>query len=195
MPIDHWMMFGTFAEQRHFVYPTKETYQGAIINGNMAAHAPHGLAAFLLEKTASLKYIIDPLTHAFQHDPEFIVNKDGEPKTSIKSLAEIYGLPTDGLVGRSPVLPADFDDDDYFGNSSSVACIFRIENLQYLMAESDAMKYLDVQPAELRPYALIPPYFYMTEATYKVWLPVAIRAIEAARAEYTSASTLCVNRD
>ena len=91
MPIDHWMMFGTFAEQRHFTYPTKDTYNGAIINGNMAAHAPDGLAVFLLEKTSNLPYIIDPLTHAFQHDPEMICTGDGEPKSSIKALGDAFG--------------------------------------------------------------------------------------------------------
>src|SRR5690349_16856718 len=58
MPIDHWMMFATFAEQRHFIYPSRQTYQGVIINGNMVAHAPDGLAAFILEKTDAIRYII-----------------------------------------------------------------------------------------------------------------------------------------
>ena len=37
--------------------------------------------------------------------------------------------------------------------------------------------------SELRPYALVAPYFYMTESTYRQWLPVCIRAIGFARAE------------
>ncbi len=59
-----------FAEQNFFAYPTPDTYQGVIINANMAAYAPAGIAAFLLEKTAAkTRYVVDPLTHAFQHDP------------------------------------------------------------------------------------------------------------------------------
>ena len=61
MNVNNWMMFGTFAEQRHFAYPTRDPCEGAIIDGNMVAHAPDGLATFLLEKTSGLKYIIDPL--------------------------------------------------------------------------------------------------------------------------------------
>lgn len=69
MRVEHWMMFGTFAQQRHFIYPSSDTYNGVLINGNMAAYAPSGLGGFLLEKTKDLRYIIDPLTHAFQHSP------------------------------------------------------------------------------------------------------------------------------
>jgi len=76
MAIEHWMQFGTFAEQRHFAYPTLDTYKGVIINGNMAAYAPDGLAAFLLERTG-LIYLIDPMTHAFQHDPGFVTDNEG----------------------------------------------------------------------------------------------------------------------
>ena len=88
--IDHWMMFGTFGQQRHFVYPSPETYRGVIINANMAAYAPAGLAAFLMEKTQGLRYIIDPLTHAFQHEPTAIQNDDGEVKTSFQKIFIIY---------------------------------------------------------------------------------------------------------
>src|SRR5882762_1874338 len=94
MPIDHWMMFGTFGEQRHFVYTSPDTYQtgGTIINGNMAAYAPDGLAAFLLERTGGrLNYIIDPLTHAFQHNPSSVTDQNRKTKKSIQGLAVAYG--------------------------------------------------------------------------------------------------------
>jgi hypothetical protein len=188
MPIDHWMMFGTFAEQRHFVYPAVDTYRGAIINGNMAAHAPDGLAAFLLERTASLRYIIDPLTHAFQHDPDFITGKDGEAKSSIKALAEIYGDPTYSTVGKRPILPEDFANDVVLREFVRRCLDFQSRRLADLMRDSDAMKYLEEDEVpDLEPYALVAPYFYMTETTYEDWLPVAVRAGRHAKAEYPQA--------
>lgn len=188
MPIDHWMMFGTFAEQRHFVYPAVNTYRGAIINGNMAAYAPDGLAAFLLEKTASLLYIVDPLTHAFQHDPDFITGKDGEAKSSIKALAEIYGEPTQGTVGKRPILPEDFANDAVLREFVRRCLRFQSRQLAALMTNSDAMKYLEEDEAPVfEPYALVAPYFYMTETTYEDWLPVAVRAARHAKAEYPQA--------
>ena len=112
MQIDHWMTFGTFAEQNYFIYPGVDTYKGVIINGNMAAYAPDGLAAFLLEKTPSLPYLIDPLTHAFQHNTNAIKNEKNEVKKSIFNLSGYYGDPIEKHVGKRPILPEDFDNEE-----------------------------------------------------------------------------------
>ncbi len=181
MSVEHWMMFGTFAEQRHFEYPARGTYQGVIINANMAAHAPAGLAAFLLEKTAGMRYIVDPLTHAFQHDPEVICNEDGEPKPAIRSLAEVYGDPIAKNVGKRPVLPKHFDDDGVLKRFTENCIAFQRDHLRGYMEENDAAKYLDDGDCS-PPYAVIAPYFYLTETTYTEWLPVLTRAVVHARA-------------
>jgi hypothetical protein len=183
MPIDHWMMFGTFAEQRHFVYPSADTYRtgGAIINGNMAAYAPDGLAAFLLEKTGGLSYIIDPLTHAFQHNPNSVTDQNGEPKKSIQKLAAAYGEPCATIVGKRPLLPRDLGDDEVLAKLTGNCLDFQKSILTDAMASNDVIKYVTTDANELRPYALVAPYFYMTEATYKQWLPVCLRAMRFAR--------------
>ena len=90
MSVDHWMMFGTFSQQEVFAYPSRDTYKGVLINANMVVHAPTGLAAFLHERTATATYIIDPLTHAFQHDPHTVSNQKGIPKSSVANLASAY---------------------------------------------------------------------------------------------------------
>jgi hypothetical protein len=183
MPIDHWMMFGTFAEQRHFVYPSPDTYQpgGAIINGNMAAYAPDGLAAFLLERTGGrLNYIIDPLTHAFQHNPNSVTDQNGKTKKSIQGLAIAYGEPCAENVGKRPLLPRDLQDDEILASFTKNCLAFQKGKLSEAMANNDVVKYVTSNEEELRPYALIAPYFYMTESTFKEWLPVCQRAIRFA---------------
>ncbi|HET6246619.1 MAG TPA: hypothetical protein VFE47_02885 [Tepidisphaeraceae bacterium] len=180
MRVEHWMMFGTFAEQRHFIYPSKDTYDGVIINGNMAAHAPDGLAAFLLEKTESLNYIIDPLTHAFQHDPRFISDPDGEPKSSIRAIADAYGEPVCSTIGKRPIHPRDFEKDEILLGYVKRCLAFQKCVLADAMAESDAIKYLDLDADGLQPRGLVAPYFYITETTIDSWLPLAIRAVEYA---------------
>jgi len=180
MQIDHWMMFSTFAEQRHFEYPEKGTYQGVIINANMAAYAPAGLAAFLLEKTATGTYIIDPLTHAFQHDPEVICNSEGEPKSSIKSIAQAYGDPVLALVGARPLLPKHFKDSKVLRAFTERCVKFQLDYLRSFMKEADAAKYVDddeIKP----PYAVVAPYFFLTETTYAHWLPICIGAAKQTR--------------
>ena len=193
MQIDHWMMFGTFAEQRHFIYPSKQTYQGTIINGNMVAHAPDGLAAFLLEKTANQRYIIDPLTHAFQHNPSYLRDEEGNPKSSIQALANIYGEPLQSAVGTRPVLPRDFKDDAILAEFVGKCLDFQNRKLASAMAQSSVMKYfLDFDagsPAQSvgAPYALVAPYFYITETTIGEWLPICVRAARIARETYPDA--------
>lgn len=180
MSIEHWMMFGTFAEQRHFEYPARGTYQGVVINANMAAHAPAGLAAFLLEKTAGMRYIVDPLTHAFQHDPEVICDEEGQPKAAIKSLADFYGDPIAKYVGKRPVLPKYFESDEVLRAFTENCVKFQRDHLKRYMEENDAAKYLDDGECS-PPYAVVAPYFYLTETSYEDWLPVVVRAAQFAK--------------
>lgn len=179
MSVNHWMSFSTFAEQDHFEYPKKGTYQGVIINGNIAAYAPAGLAAFLLEKTSSgTTYLIDPLTHAFQHDPGLIEGSDGKPKASIQKMAEAYGPPISNYVGSKPVLPEHFDDEKMFEKFVQRCINYQNSQLADYMRESDAARYVVDPDEELPPYAVIAPYFYLTESTLDEWLPVNVKAAQ-----------------
>ncbi len=181
MTIDHWMMFGTFAQQRYFVYPSKDVYRGVIINANMAAHAPAGLGAFLLEKTADNRYIVDPLTHAFQHDPVYLSDKDGRPKSSIRALAEAYGTPVEEIVGERQLLPSDLEDSSVLRGFAERCLDFQREVLRDAMKQNDSMKYLDAADTSLEPYALVAPYFYLTETTVDDWMPLLSGACRHSR--------------
>jgi hypothetical protein len=183
LKIDHWMTFGTFAEQKFFIYPTSDTYKGVIFNGNMAAYAPGGLAAFLAEKTKSLNYIIDPLTHAFQHDPSAVLTKgpDGElkVKSSIRTLADSFGNPIMKIVGKRPLVPKDLDlpiFEEFVENTIN----FQRNQILNSIEDSGVAKYLDPKENEFKPYALIAPYFYLTETTVNVWLPKLAQSLEIA---------------
>jgi len=180
MSVDHWMTFGTFAEQRHFIYPRADTYQGVLINGNMAAYAPAGMASFLLEKTPSLPYIIDPQTHAFQHKASAIQNRQGNVKVSIQKLAQEYGNPIKDLAGVHPVLPQTFATDETLEPFVKRCLEFQRNILRNAMLESNVAKYLDVEETDIPPYALVAPYFYMSEVTVEQWLPVCKKSAEMA---------------
>ncbi len=180
MSVDHWMVFGTFAEQRFFVYPTVDTYTGVVINGNMVAYAPEGLAAFLLEKTKDIRYIIDPLTHAFQHDPSTIIDSEGNIKKSVKNLADEYGDLIKDKLGEDPLLPEDLNEGKTLKDFVQKCMDFQRDTLSKRMIESDANKYLEKSVNDLKPYALIAPYFFMTERTINAWLPKMIKSVKIA---------------
>lgn len=191
MAIDHWMMFGTFAEKRYFIYPNKEEYKGVIINANMAAHAPAGMATFLLENTPEQKYIIDPLTHAFQHDPSVIKTGDqGEIriKKSIAKLVQQYGNPITQKAGITPVLPGDFNNDNILNEFVKNCIEFQKNILSLPMNDSDTAKYFDDEEIETQftPYALVVPYFYLKETNIDKWLPIMGRAAQFAVSEYNN---------
>ncbi|MCK4874064.1 MAG: hypothetical protein KAS72_15180 [Phycisphaerales bacterium] len=181
MSLDHWMMFGTFAQQDVFTYPSKNTYKGVVINANMATHAPAGLAAFLHEKTADATYIIDPLTHAFQHDPRSVTNPKGETKSSVQSLAVAYGEPVESVVGDHPLLPDDLHDNGLVAEFAERCVTFQTDHLASYMDETDASKYFDEDERQKPPYAVVAPYFFISETTIDAWLEVNTRCIEHAR--------------
>src|SRR5207248_8423947 len=134
--------FATFNEQRYFAYPKEGSYDGVVLNANMVAHAREGIAAFLMSKTEGLPYLIDPLTHAFQHEPSAIRNKFENLKSSIRALADYYGAPVQDVAGKRPIIPADFADakilDEFVGR-----CLdFQKESLSGKMSASEWNQYL-----------------------------------------------------
>lgn len=177
MHIEHWMIFGTFAEQNYFIYPDKNTYDGVILNANMVTHAPAGLAAFLLSKTKDVSYIIDPLTHAFQHPIGVIQNDQGEVKSSIRSLSEIYGHPIIDYVGARPIIPKDLSAVDIRTEFVAKCLEFQKNYLKIKIEESDDSKYLEVDGINFSPKFLIAPYFYMTENSFEPWLEIQIELL------------------
>lgn len=173
MKIDHWMIFGTFAEKEFFEYPRVGSYKGVIINANMASHAPTGLGAFLVERTSSsTEYLIDPLTHAFQHDPTVIRAPNGNLKSSVVKLAEHYGEPILSRVGKRPLLPEHFSDTNATQQFVQRCLDFQRSQLSQAMVNSNASKYMDDVDSEITPYALIAPYFFLTESSMDDWLVI-----------------------
>lgn len=174
-------MFGTFAHQHVFTYPTPETYKGVIINANMASYAPAGIASFLHEKTKKAPYIIDPLTHAFQHDPQTIANKDGVTKPSIASLAEAYGGPVYALCGKRHLMPSDLTDKGELADLVKNTLDYQIKHLAKYMRETDAAKYLPPGEIVVPPYAVVAPYFFMSETTVDDWFEINLDCLKLAR--------------
>jgi len=174
MALEHWMTFATFSEQEFFTYPTESTYHGVILNGNMVAHAPAGIAAFLLGKVnPKACFLIDPMTHAFQHSPETISNDKG-PKSSIVKLASNYGQFIVERLGSNPIDAAAVNAnlEEFTHNVLS----FQWKVLEDHFRENGDAKYLEDDEVVRRPSILVAPYFYLTEENYEAWLPVMSKA-------------------
>lgn len=177
--LDHWMTFATFTEQRFFLYPTADTYSGVVLNANMVAHAPAGVAAFLMGKTINRRYLIDPQTHAFQHEVAAILNKDGKVRESIGRLARDYGTPVEDCLQRmEPLRPHHLKDSSFRREFVERVINFQCGFLPEWMSKAEENDYLQLQPSELAPYAAIAPYFYLNEANFDRWFDVNRSLIE-----------------
>lgn len=176
MHIDHWLNFATFSEKLYYIYPTPDSYRGLIINGNMAAYASSGLAIFLMEKQIP-NYIIDPQTHAFQHDPSAVLNNNNEVKKSILNLSESLGSIFKKHVGKNPITP-DLFTADVIDEVVKNSLNFQKNILSTEMVRTEANKFLELTIDDLKPYALLTPYFYLDDVYYERWITPYISLIE-----------------
>lgn len=173
MNLQHWMSFSTFKEQNYFIFPNSNSYFGVVFNGNMVAHAPAGLAAFLIEKTrVGFNYIIDPVTHAFQHDTKFIKNSNNELKSSIKNLANSYGDVINRLAGVRPITPGDLSEDEHKIDFVNNCLDFQRGIITKAIEENDSTKYFEEDMESNMPYAIVSPYFYLDDTNLDNWLPI-----------------------
>lgn len=183
----HLVRYGSHNEQPYFKREMANCYGGIAFNANLVAWAPSGLAAFLCAQDLADKFsFIDPLTHAFQHDPSALTNDDGEVKPSIAKLVKAYGSPLTDLVGKGAVVPEDFSDEGILADFVKNVLFFQKDTLQEEARNTDAWPILEFRYGSdfrIAPSLLVAPYFYMTTNTAKLWGPLNRAFVEKALAE------------
>ena len=127
------------------------------------------------------------MTHAFQHDIKYIMSEKGgkEVKSSIGKLAEAYGKPFTDTVGEKPkpITPLEFNNEAQRKNMVSRCIDFQRTELQNFNLKKEIDKYLSEKERTLSPYALVAPYFYLTEGNnYKEWLNLMKQCVSDALA-------------
>jgi hypothetical protein len=182
----HMIRYGTHAESRYLSGDFLPTYDLLVVNGNMAAYSYAAMARFIAVQAQNKQYIIDPQTHAFQHDLRFIKSTaTNEIKSSISRLMEYFGEPLKTIITEKnrPVSPDDFKNKDTL--LDMVEKVIEFQKKIFAEQEGDWNKYyeyLNIIP--LKPWALIPPYFFMDEFTSEKWLEVNIDAVKIAKDMY-----------
>jgi hypothetical protein len=181
----HYIRFGTHTE-KHFFYesPYNDLYDGIFINGNMLAYTPDSIVGFLLQIDGDKRIIIDPQTHAFQHNCELIKNKKGDGvKSSLESLAKLYGDSVLlNLTNLQPITP------NYFSNQASIEDFcqkvgqFQIEKVAEVTNGREEKKYIDFAKAanaikeECKIKDIVAPYFYI-DSVDSPWIDINISLI------------------
>lgn len=181
----HLMRLGVHAEQQFFIENT-DSYDMVLFNANLAHYFSGGTASLIVGKLHDKPFIIDPITHAFGHNPRYIraESDDGNEapiKASLAGLAEEYGAPVTDVLGNRGVLPEDFSSKAKLSGFTERVLRFQEDGLANALDPSDA-KYIGGNHAEiLTPYAIIAPYFYMKRGDVQDWLPINIELIRASR--------------
>jgi len=209
----HLVRYGIPAEQKYLLSPFLGTYDLVVINANMVSHAPSALAAFIGERTCNKPFMLDPLTHAFQHDITLLQaeDEDGTPKTdlsgnpvlrkSFDKLCEHYGEPVASRARRGEVVqPSDFEDPGAVAEFAGRVVRFQVEVLSSYAEDKGLLEYyrfLGVSHA-VRPVGVVAPYFYLEPDSLEAWLPVNValaRATASALSDREIYAQLVVSRE
>jgi hypothetical protein len=198
----HAVRVGTLAEQQYLTDDLRNAYGSLLFNANLVAWAPAGVAAFLcLPDFIGKPILIDPITHAFQHDPSLLLRSnesDGDDedeegdtgvqlKASFQKLVDAYGAPIQGKAGREACVPETFADSGLSLDFTRNVLAFQKSKVREEVKETDAYDFLAfAHEGELslaEPDAIIAPYFYMSPTTYTDWLAVNTAFVRHARAD------------
>lgn len=187
--------YGIHSEQKYFK-EFHNRFDIIVFNANMIAYTPSAIASFISKKMmkggTTKKFIIDPITHAFQHNPDMLLTqkKDGSIgiKKSIEKMLNYYGSPIQEAVenGES-ITPEDFEDKEHNEEFCRRVISFQKDLIHdEVMKDKDSkyFKYLNIK--SISPIVLIAPYFYMDQNTVDLWLNKNIEFVNIAKELYSN---------
>lgn len=158
----HVVLYGTFIENKYFLQEYREQFDIIGFNSSIIAFAPDGIAAFIAQ-LKNKSYFIDPQTHAFQHDTTKIKTKKNNKyvlKKSIENLANRYGSVFAENVGKIKINSSHLTDNDYKLITKNVLD-FELNIIEESSKNTDVKDFIDYSNSNLKPDALIAPYFYI----------------------------------
>ena len=189
----HIARYGIPADQNFLLNSFKKTYDQVAVNANILAHQSTAVTGFITSK-AKKPFFIDPQTHAFQHNLDYITSDSkkgkGQIKSSVKKLIAKYGpLVKNAIAASRPLHPTDFNNNNSRTTFVKNVLEFQKVGIEAEVKKTDAEKYyaflkeknkLDIKDS-CSPARLIPPYFYL-DKPFDEWLDVNIKCVADALA-------------
>jgi hypothetical protein len=190
----HWVRYGIAGDQKYLLGHFAETYDQLVVNANMVAHIPSAMSQFLSQQLKK-PFVIDPQTHAFQHEVDSLLSDSeksvGLLKRSWKRLVERYGAPLDFVIGSDEprsLLPDDLADQNLLSEFCKRVLLFQRDEITREIedgADADYIRFLAEQTganlAIVPPAMLIAPYFYIGGPLQDEWRELNRRCIGASR--------------
>lgn len=189
----HLLRYGTHADKEYFLgsFSSDHFFDAIMLNGNMVAYSVGAMGSFVLR--IDKPFFIDPQTHAFQHEIEYLSGKTGSTKSSLLKLAEAVGEPiTSKLLQGKSVSASDFSSEHVKKTFTNAVVDFQLNYIKNKIESRDDFSYVqyalndpdnELADENMVPVGVIPPYFYMTKADYHEWLEINTDFIKIASEE------------
>ena len=183
----HLVRYGIAGDQKYLVGDLLDTYDQLVINARMVAHMAAGLALFLTQRAHNKPYFIDPETHIFQHDPEYLQTTSEESETRLKRsvdrLIESYGNPVEHIVKeKQSILPEDFGNKTQRIEFCRRVIKFQLKAISDRVQDTENVEYYEflkkkgvVESSSFTPTLVVAPYFCMDGNTFEDWIDVNIK--------------------
>jgi len=172
------LRYGTNSE-RKYISQFGSKFDLLVVNGNMLAYAGSAIAKSVLK----MDYIVDPLTHAFQHDSIYL---RGKVKNSMRKMANAYGnVILDKLEARRVLRPTDLSRDHGQVDEFVANVIqFQKDHVSACTDDQGYNEYIEYAQIDLTPKWLITPYFFMNSRTFDDWIDVNVMMLESAKRQF-----------
>ena len=167
----HIIRYGSHPEKEFFREPFDKLYDGVLLNANTVAYSTRGIAEFLTQNL-NKPFCIDPLVHAFGHNPIHISKNKSEDnpevRSAFKKLAEYYGEPVVSVLGERGLDPEDFVDKKIIDGFCKRVIDFQKNSISNQITENEEDKYISRK--QQTPCIVMAPYFYMSSTTFNFWI-------------------------
>ena len=176
--------YGTAAEQK-YVDKFKDEFDLLMVNANMICHASASISKFVATK--QIKYVIDPMTHSFQHSPDFLKsNTTGKIKKSIEKMLDNYpDFVKNKILSDQVLLSSDFSEIEKKSEFVYKTIMFQKNHVKMNIEGKDFNKYIKFlekqSQIDYSPEYLIAPYFMINTKNMNDWLPLNINFIKIAK--------------
>ena len=190
----HWVRYGIAADQKYMLGVFLPTYDQLVVNGNMLAHMKSALSQLITQQVRK-PFVIDPQTHAFAHDRDYLLSTSkgsaGKVKRSWAKLITAFGPLIERVVSdeKRPLDPSDLDDGDLRKEFVEKVLLFQRDSVTRELEEGEDKEYLEflkeetgVDPFLQPPAVLIAPYFFIDGPLASAWARWNVKLIEDAHA-------------
>jgi len=184
----HGIRYGIAADQKYLSGENAGKYDTLFINATACLQTPGSLSSFLAGTLQNMKpFVIDPLTHAFQHDHETLLVKKGKTKKlgikkTLVQLAEEFKAPATKILKKRSIVPADFSSGVLKRNFCRQVVDFQLNLFQKHAEKSGIEKYFKYAKlnSKIVPAGVVAPYFFMEKELFDSWKEVNLTFVREA---------------